>query len=248
MGMDRKTAAKMNKYINLCKYINHNWYEMEEKTTAVEKIASMYSKDALKAMFKNSTYIELFFLYDEYMQNARMHISKLGCGNSYYYHILPVFTKHSKTNEITSSISIGLRWVSLDINTIKEHELLTGYNIDIFYQDKNHPFQSFKVNRSQPYYAYLIASETEPIEIEGMENEIYTIKDSMLEKYKYSLKISLDNLTIDAIKQSMEDIEEEITYKEYLDKILTVIVYLETMVTTLYVSEKDNITLIAPKE
>lgn len=244
--MDRKTAAKMNKYINLCKYINHNWYG-EEETTAVEKIATMYSKDTLMSMFKDSLYIELFFLYDEYMQNARRHISKLGCGNSYYYHILPVFTKHSKTNEITSSISIGLRWVSLDINTIKEHELLTGYNIDIFYQDKNHMCQMFKVNKSMPYYTYLIASETEPMEIEGIENEIYTIKDDMLEKYKYSLKISLDSMTIDAIKQSMEDIEEEITYKEYLDKILTSIVYLETMVTTLYVSEKNNITLIAPK-
>ena len=244
--MDRKTAVKMNKYVNLCKYINHNWYG-EEETTAVEKIATMYSKDALVNMFKSSPYIELFFLYDRYMQNARRYISKLGCGNSYYYHILPVFTKHSKTNEITSSISIGLRWVSLDINTIKEHELLTGYNIDIFYQDKNHMCQMFKVNKSLPYYAYLIASETEPMEIEGIENEIYTIKDDMLEKYKYSLKISLDSMTIDAIKQSMEDIEEEITYKEYLDKILTSIIYLETMVTTLYVSERNNITLIAPK-
>lgn len=144
----------MDKYIRLCKYINHNWYG-DKKSTAVERIADVYSRDTLRILFNHSPYIDLFFIHDESMRIARKNLSKFGNGNSYRYQILPLMMRHSESNRIDHSLSIGFSWSSLDINTDSSSELRIAYNIDLYYNDSDNPFQLFKVNKEPPYHIYI---------------------------------------------------------------------------------------------
>lgn len=97
----------------------------------------------------------------------------------------------------------------------------------------------------------MIAENIANIEEDKLNASIYAIKKDSMDEYKNALIGYLEQPSIEAIKQSKDNtVERNISYEEYqyLDRVITNIVYLESMIATLYISEPNDITLIVPSE